>query len=195
MAWIHPFGDGNGRTARLVEFKILLQAGLPEIAVHLLSNHYNLTRDEYYRQLDYASKSGGDITRFIEYALQGLVDGLQAQIDTIHAAQYEVHWRDHVYRTFDDTHSPADVRRRQLLIDLVKHHVGDYISIEQLRELTPRVALAYASKSDKTLRRDITALQEMGLLRVRRGEIAANLDILQLFISRRVEPSDAQEDD
>ncbi len=24
LAWIHPFGDGNGRTARLVEFRILL---------------------------------------------------------------------------------------------------------------------------------------------------------------------------
>jgi Fic family protein len=23
LAWIHPFGDGNGRTARLVEFRIL----------------------------------------------------------------------------------------------------------------------------------------------------------------------------
>ena len=29
LAWIHPFGDGNGRTARLVEFKILLASGVP----------------------------------------------------------------------------------------------------------------------------------------------------------------------
>jgi Fic family protein len=26
LAWIHPFGDSNGRTARLVEFLILLSA-------------------------------------------------------------------------------------------------------------------------------------------------------------------------
>jgi hypothetical protein len=59
LAWIHPFGDGNGRTARLLEFHILLSAGVPSPAAHLFSNHYNLTRAEYYRQLDYASKSGG----------------------------------------------------------------------------------------------------------------------------------------
>jgi Fic family protein len=28
LAWIHPFGDGNGRTARLLEFVILASSGL-----------------------------------------------------------------------------------------------------------------------------------------------------------------------
>lgn len=46
LAWIHPFGDGNGRTARLVEFQLLLSAGIPSAAAHLLSNHYNQTRKE-----------------------------------------------------------------------------------------------------------------------------------------------------
>jgi hypothetical protein len=59
LAWTHPFGDGNGRTARLIEFHILLSAGVPSPAAHLFSNHYNQTRAEYYRQLDRASKSGG----------------------------------------------------------------------------------------------------------------------------------------
>ena len=51
IAWIHPFGDGNGRTARLVEGKIMLASGAPVPACHLLSNHYNKTRSEYYRFL------------------------------------------------------------------------------------------------------------------------------------------------
>jgi len=29
LAWIHPFGDGSGRTARLMEFQILMVAGVP----------------------------------------------------------------------------------------------------------------------------------------------------------------------
>lgn len=44
LAWIHPFGDGNGRTARLLEFMILLGGGVPAPAAHVLSNHYNQTR-------------------------------------------------------------------------------------------------------------------------------------------------------
>src|SRR5207253_1361217 len=37
LAWIHPFGDGNGRTARLIEFVLLVRSGLvPAPAAHLL---------------------------------------------------------------------------------------------------------------------------------------------------------------
>ena len=46
FAWIHPYGDGNGRMARLVEFAVLLRAGVPDLAAHLLSNFYNKTRDQ-----------------------------------------------------------------------------------------------------------------------------------------------------
>lgn len=49
LAWVHPFGDGNGRTARLLEARMLLEAGIPVPTCHLLSNHYNKTRSEYYR--------------------------------------------------------------------------------------------------------------------------------------------------
>jgi hypothetical protein len=68
LAWIHPFGDGNGRTARLLEFHILLEAGVPLPVAHLLSDHSNRTRAEYYRQLDRASKSGGDVLPFLSSA-------------------------------------------------------------------------------------------------------------------------------
>ena len=48
ISWIHPFGDGNGRTARLLEFLILARSGVvPLLAANLLSNHYNLTRDRW----------------------------------------------------------------------------------------------------------------------------------------------------
>jgi Fic family protein len=85
LAWIHPFGDGNGRTARLVEFQILLSSGVPSPAAHLLSNHYNQTRSEYYRQLDRASKSGGELAPFIEYGARGFVAGLPLPLGSAQA--------------------------------------------------------------------------------------------------------------
>ena len=120
FAWIHPFGDGNGRTARLIELQILLSVGVPSAAAHLLSNHYNQTRQEYYRQLDKASKSGGDVLPFIEYALQGYVDGLKSQIKTVQQQQISVHWRNYIYDKFRDKGRDSDLRRRRLVLDLSK---------------------------------------------------------------------------
>jgi Fic family protein len=88
IAWIHPFGDGNGRTARLIEYQLLVQSGtVPFPAGHLLSNHYNKTRTRYYRELDRTSKSG-DVIPFLLYAIEGFVDGLREQLAYIREHQY-----------------------------------------------------------------------------------------------------------
>ena len=112
FAWIHPFGDGNGRTARLIEFQILLASGVPFAAAQLLSNHYNQTRSEYYRQLDQASRSE-DIMPFIRYAIQGFVDGLQEQLAVIRSQQLYVHWINYIHTQFRNRDKPSDLRNRQ----------------------------------------------------------------------------------
>ena len=87
LALIHPYGDGNGRLSRLLEFAILLRAGVPDIAAHLLSNLYNETRARYYQELQ---ETHGDMIDgayppyiqwhgFLEYALEGYCDSLAEQ--------------------------------------------------------------------------------------------------------------------
>ena len=183
VAWIHPFGDGNGRTARLIEFRILLAAGVPDTAAHLLSNHYNQTRTEYYRQLDRShSVDGGDVYGFLEYALQGMVDGLAEELELVKSQQLRVHWRNYVYHVFRDATSQTDERRRRLILDL--SDVPDPISMTELRHVSPRVAELYAGKSDKTLSRDVDLLRDMGLIvRTKRG-IRANRELAQAFLPR-----------
>lgn len=144
FAWMHPFGNGNGRTARLIELQILLAAGVPTPAAHLLSNHYNLTRAEYYRQLDRASKSGGDILPFIEYATQGFVDGLREQLKAIRDQQWDVTWQNYVHDVFRGKESDGDVRKRWLALDLGE--APEAVPVGKIRELTPRLAKAYATR-------------------------------------------------
>ncbi len=183
IAWIHPFGDGNGRTARLLEFQILVDAGVPTPAAHLLSNHYNQTRAEYYRQLDQASRSGGNITPFLVYAVQGFVDGLRAQVDHIRAQQWEVSWQNYVHGVFRGKESPSDLRRRQLLLDLSAKHEG--VRRADLPRISAEVAALYARKTGKTLSRDINALvgmdlmeqREDGICRARKEKILAFLPL------------------
>ncbi len=181
LAWIHPFGDGNGRTARLVEFQLLLLSGVPTAAAHLLSNHYNLTRAEYYRQLDLASKSGGDVSPFIQYALQGLNDGLDEQLQTIRAQQFHVFWMNHVHNSFRQKVNATDLRRRQLVVDLSDE--TEPVPIARLRYLSPRIAEAYAGKTDRTIRRDVNVLEGMDLIRRNYEGVEINRELMSAFLS------------
>lgn len=163
IAWIHPFADGNGRTARLVEFQILTAEGIPSPAAHLLSNHYNKTRMEYYRQLDMASKSGGEVIPFIQYAVQGLVDGLAGQLHAIRNFQWDITWQNFIHGSFGHKNkmSATELRQHHLALDLSEK--DGFVPFNKIREISPRITLAYARKSDKTLRRDLNKLKQMKL--------------------------------
>jgi Fic family protein len=183
LAWIHPFGDGNGRTARLVEFQILMAAGVPTPAAHLLSNHYNHTRLEYYRQLDQASKAGGDLVPFLQYATQGFVDGLGEQLEVIREQQWDVAWRSYLHERFRDHKGAAEKRQRDLVLDLSLGR--DPVPINKLKELTPRLAREYAGKSSKTLQRDLQMLETLDLVERTPEGVRANRELILAFLPWR----------
>lgn len=189
IAWIHPFGDGNGRTARLMELRILLEAGVPTPATHLLSNHYNQTRTEYYRRLRDASKGDGNALPFIGYALQGFVDGLHEQLATIRSQQFADRWEQYVYEQFGRTTTPARMRQRQLVLEMSK--TDRPLAKGELRTLSPALGEMYYGKTGKTLTRDINALREMELIRRRRGGYEPNKGIIEAFRPLTAEPADA----
>jgi len=167
----------------LLEFHILLSAGVPSPAAHLFSNHYNQTRAEYYRQLDYTSKSGGDIVPFIGYAVRGFVDGLREQLEKIWMQQWDVVWRNFVHERFQNRNSPSDTRQRHLALDL-----GDgeeWTEIGKISELTLRLAKAYAGKTPKTVQRDLNALAEMGLIARDGRRVRARREVILVFLPLR----------
>jgi Fic family protein len=182
IAWIHYYGDGNGRTARCVEVQILAATGLiPTPAGHLLSNHYNITRDEYYRQLDASSREhNGNPIPFLLYAVRGFVDELREQLRIVWNQLYDDRWEQHIYQQFGDARTAPHIRQRQLVLDLSKR--SQPVPRSEMRELSPKVAVAYAERGEKTLTRDINALIKRGLIiqdnggyRPRREKILAML--------------------
>jgi Fic family protein len=186
LAWIHPFGDGNGRTARLVEFHVLFASGIPLPAAHLLSDHYNLTRTEYYRELAKASASGGDLLPFIRYALRGFLDGIRGQIARVRSQQMNVAWENYVHDLFrKQKNSPTQKRRRELVFDLTDH--GGWVDLPAISLLTPKLAREYATAGERTIQRDLNAVAKMGLILRRHGKVMANRQIIEAFLPRRVE--------
>ena len=178
VAWIHPFGDGNGRTARLIEFMLLARAGVPLTSAHLLSNHYNLTRTDYYRQLDRASGANqgrGDPIGFVLYALRGLVDGLEEQCRYVHGIQLQIAWEHFVFRQFGlKRRSPALNRRRELALSLTGHDAP--VPKGTVRHLNPVLAELYAGKTDKTLTRDLNWLLREDLIEAAEGGYRARIE-------------------
>ena len=185
IAWIHPFGDGNGRLARLIEFRLMLEAGIPTPACHLLSDHYNNTRTEYYRQLDDASRSKGNLVPFIIYALRGLVDGLKEQIDKIKEQQYRVSWVNYVHEVMRDYDTPVGKRRRDLALELSKQE--EPIDLRKMMYFTPLIAELYKEKTYKTMRRDLIFLLEHGLIRVQKEKCKANKELILAFLPAKSE--------
>ncbi len=184
LAWIHPFGDGNGRTARILELAILYAEGAPMPAAHLLSNHYNATRQQYYLHLEKAT-ARRDPAEFIRYAVQGLHDQLEEQLQTVRGMVRKVMFRDLVYDLFRETKTETAWRRRALVLDLLEASERG-ASRAVLMSLTERLAQAYRGRTGKTLTRDLNALQEMGLVRVEGAWVRPNLAIVDMLLPRRV---------
>lgn len=183
LAWIHPFGDGNGRTARLIEYQVLASAGVPSPAGHLLSNHYNRTRPDYYAQLDRASRANsgaGDAFGFLLYAVEGFVHGLAEHGLEIERAQAGITWEHQVHDTIRGERPSATLNRRREIA----------LRLAEREEPTPRGAITrlngnlgemFAGKTKKTLTRDLNWLVKAGLLERTLGGYRARLEILQGF--------------
>ena len=190
LVWIHAFGDGNGRVARLMELHILFENGIPMPAAHLLSDHYNRTRAEYYRQLRGTSAEGGSIVDFITYALQGLVDGLLEQLDHIRDHQMSIAWTTHVHRAFNGLQSPAQSRRRKLVLALPPDRS---IRRSSVPTLSPELAALYAGKQSKTVTRDINALVDMNLIDKTWTHVWSRFDLLQSFLPLKTDEPQADD--
>jgi Fic family protein len=162
IEWIHPFGDGNGRLGRLVEFLILIRSGIPLPAAHVLTSHYNDTRTEYYRQLNRASQNGGDLHEFLQYAAQGLVDGLTSAIKRLHKQQEDLMWRALIDEAIPQR-GEAPSRQRRLAYELAKTS-DRWIGRTAIRALDPFFAVEYTGHP-KMLTRDLNRLQTLGFIK------------------------------
>ncbi len=80
FVWIHPFGNGNGRTVRLFTYAMLVKAGF-NVNVGRIINPtavFCSNRNDYYNFLSEADKGTVEgLTSWIEYVLKGLKDEIE----------------------------------------------------------------------------------------------------------------------
>lgn len=78
---IHPFTDGNGRTARLATKVLLAEMGLDTFRLFSFENYYDKDVTRYFATVGesgnyYETRDGIDFTSWLEYFAAGIVDEL-----------------------------------------------------------------------------------------------------------------------
>ncbi|MBN1871070.1 MAG: Fic family protein [Candidatus Omnitrophica bacterium] len=83
IARIHPFIDGNGRTARLLATLILYLSGFDHRRIFALDDYYDRDRQAYYAALKTAQVNNGDITLWLEYFTSGVAYSVKEAKDAV----------------------------------------------------------------------------------------------------------------
>ena len=85
FATIHPYYDGNGRTARLLTTLILHVGGYDLKGLYSLEEYYARDLGAYYEALTiapshnyYQDRAGADITGWVEYFCEGVADSFES---------------------------------------------------------------------------------------------------------------------
>jgi Fic family protein len=80
FVWIHPFGNGNGRTVRLFTYAMLVKSGF-NVNIGRIINPtavFCSNRNDYYNYLSEADKgTESGLIAWIEYVLKGLKDEIE----------------------------------------------------------------------------------------------------------------------
>ena len=173
LALIHPFGDGNGRTARLIEALIMRCAGI-RYAPLMLSNYYYKNIDEYFLAFSKSIKNKEkNVTPFLEFVFKGLCESLEEIKGVI----------THFIRLFTMRDYFASLREGRGITQRQHDLLGillDYLAPFTLNDLysKPLFRLLYRSVSERTARRDLHKLESMNILTKKSGGYLLNLRAL-----------------
>lgn len=175
LGLIHPFGDGNGRTARFIEALILRLSGLKYVPV-MLSNYYYRNLDEYFWVFSKSIKSNdNDVTPFLKFVLAGFVESLKEIKERIVFYIRKFSLRD-FYASLKENKTITQ-RQHDLLIVLLENNFPAF-KLNDLYNLTT-LNILYRQVSERTARRDLDKLKKMGLVKpTEDNKYITNMEVL-----------------
>lgn len=185
FAAMHPFLDGNGRTARAIEALMMQRAGLRNVLFIPMSNYYHDNKDTYLRTLATVRREDHDLTKFLVFALKGVEQQASRLANELGRAVRKELFRSFMGELFvklESTRKRVIVKRQLTLLNyLLDNDGGTYFP-----QLLATVKDLYKTRKDPwaAMARDINRLIELGAIEVRnRGQtqrpslhIAVNLD-------------------
>jgi Fic family protein len=144
---VHPFLDGNGRTARVLCTLILYQHGYDFKRLFSLSEYYDKGRMGYYEAIQSVRDSGGDMTGWLEY----FTEGLRSQLMAVKVRGERAIKREAIAERVKRL--DLNDRQQRILMYILD---ANGASVEQLRRRFDLVR--------RTIQRDLSKMVELGLI-------------------------------
>ena len=179
LAAMHPFLDGNGRTARALEALMLQRARLRDTCFIAMSNYYYDEKNAYLAALAEVRESGHNLTPFLIFGLKGIALQSKRVLAQIQRHISKVLYRDLMYELFGRLKSKRKrvIAERQLEILKILLDV-DSMDFGRLIKVTEG---AYRTLKDPLggLVRDLFNLKDLNAIAIKqigegRYEIAVN---------------------
>lgn len=146
LAAIHPFNDGNGRTARALATLILYKRGYDFRHLFALEDYYNKDLPNYYEAINVGKnyeKRKTDITDWLGYFVEGFRDeimNVKNQVTTLAFRKVNKNIESQVYLT----------QKQQQLLDFIDNlgriKVGDVVDILKCPQRTAQLELQKLKK-------------------------------------------------
>lgn len=166
LVHIHPFLDGNGRTARLLSTLCLYRKGYDFKKLFTISEYYDRNRSDYYQSIQRVREANMDMTLWLEY----FTVGLATQLSEVKRLGEQVIQQS----ILSEQHQLT--QRQQLAINYMASKGS--LSIQQFEAICPGIAR-------RTLQRELKSLADKGLIS-RQGE--TNKAVYQLRNSQERKP-------
>ena len=136
LAVLHPFLDGNGRTARALEALMLQRAGLKDTCFIAMSNYYYDKKTQYLATLSQVRADGYDLTPFLIFALEGVTLQTRRLMDQIRKQTQKLLFRDTMSYFSDRLLSPRKraitARQSKILEIMLKNEKMDWVDLRKL---------------------------------------------------------------
>lgn len=156
LAFMHPFVDGNGRTARALFYWYMLKEGYKLTEYMSISRVIAKSKANYEKAFRYVENDGNDMGYFVAYNLGALEKSFQQLRDYIQRKQREK-------RAASSFMMAGNINQRQaLILQRLKEEPDTIFTVKDVQELF--------SVSSMTARKDLSDLVQQGYL----TEIALN---------------------
>ena len=156
LAFMHPFVDGNGRTARALFYWYMLKEGYKLTEYMSISRVIAKSKSNYEKAFRYVENDGNDMGYFVAYNLEALEISFQQLRDYIQRKQREK-------SAANSFMMAGNINQRQaLVLQRLKEEPETIFTVKDVQE--------QFSVSSMTARKDLSALVLQGYLK----EIALN---------------------